>query len=201
MARVVADCRQFPSEKNCTLAISGEPEHVMLAAVAHAIKDHGHEDSPELREMIGRTLKLEATGEVEEAVKKSFKKPDERRAFKAHGYMDVVNLEGGVVMGRARLEPGWKWSNDVKPIAGTESCQAMHTSYVLRGKLTIRMDDGTEIKVQAGDAFQVPAGHDAWVEGDEPYEAIDLTGATFYAKEKEPERARAEAEMSQPSPV
>ncbi len=189
MPRVVADCREFPSEMGCTLTIAGELDEVMRVATEHAISTHGHEDTPRLREDIRGTLHEESampSGEqAGEPVKKSFTEPDEHRPFHEHGYLDVVNLEAGVAVGRAVFEPGWRWSDDVKPIAGTSSCEAAHTGYVVRGRMAIRMDDGTEMEVQAGDAFQIPPGHDAWVEGDEPCEMVDVTGYAEYAKPRE----------------
>lgn len=109
--------------------------------------------------------------------------PDETRKFKAHGYADVVTLED-FTLGRATFEPGWKWSNDVKPIAGTESCQVRHTGFVLSGHMKVRADDGTEMTYGPGDVLLVEPGHDAWVVGDEPCIAYD-TGIAPYAKPQE----------------
>jgi hypothetical protein len=72
---------------------------------------------------------------------KSLDSPDEVREFQANGHLDLVNLGTGAV-GRGVFEPGWRWSNDVKPIAGTDSCQAEHVGYVLSGSMTVKMDDG-----------------------------------------------------------
>ena len=80
------------------------------------------------------------------------------------------------------FEPGWRWSNDVKPIAKTESCEAPHFQYHVSGKLAIRMDDGTELVAGAGDITSLPSGHDAWVVGDEPVVVVDWYGASNYAK-------------------
>ena len=74
---------------------------------------------------------------------KRFEAPDEVRAFPAHGRVDLVNLGSGPV-GRGTFEPGWRWSNDVKPLAGTDSCQVSHVGYVISGSMTVRMDDGSE---------------------------------------------------------
>ena len=82
---------------------------------------------------------------------------------------------GSVTVGRAKLEPGWRWSNDVKPIAGTTSCQVHHKGYVVSGRLHVVMDDGTEADLGPGDAHEVPPGHDAWVVGDEPYVGVDFS--------------------------
>jgi hypothetical protein len=113
---------------------------------------------------------------------KNFDRPDERRDFKDHGYLEVVNFPDGTVFGRAIFEPGWRWSNDVKPIAGTESCEASHNGYVVSGSMTIRMNDGTEFTVKAGDVFHLPPGHDAWVNGNERCVMLDFGGYKDYAK-------------------
>ena len=80
------------------------------------------------------------------------------------------------------FEPGWRWSNDVKPIAGTDSCEAPHFQYHVSGRLAIRMDDGTEFVAGPGDITVLPSGHDAWVVGDEPVVTVDWFGATNYAR-------------------
>jgi uncharacterized protein YjlB len=112
---------------------------------------------------------------------RSLDAPDETRPFAAHGRMDVVQV-GETTVGRGVFEPGWRWSDDVKPIAGTDSCLANHTIYVLSGRMAIRMDDGTEIEIGPGDAIVIPPGHDAWTVGDEACIAIDTTGVARYAK-------------------
>lgn len=105
--------------------------------------------------------------------------PSETRQFVAHGHMDVVTLDG-FTLGRAVFEPGWRWSQDVKPLAGTESCQARHTGMCLSGTMTVRGDDGTELTLSAGDVFVIEPGHDAWTVGDEPCVLVD-TAVTGYA--------------------
>ncbi|GAA2814275.1 cupin domain-containing protein [Saccharopolyspora taberi] len=110
---------------------------------------------------------------------KDLARPDEKREF-GHGEMELVELPG-VTVGRAHMHPGWRWSNDVKPIVGTESCQQPHTMYVLSGKIHIVMDDGQEADVEAGQSAVVSPGHDAWVVGDEDFVAIDWTAAATYA--------------------
>ena len=86
------------------------------------------------------------------------------------------------------LQPGWRWSADVKPIAGTDSCEAPHFQYHLAGQLAIRMDDGTELVAGPGDITSLPSGHDAWVVGDEDVVTVDWYGASNYAKQQEPSR-------------
>jgi quercetin dioxygenase-like cupin family protein len=95
---------------------------------------------------------------------KNLNTPDETRPFKANGRVDLVNV-GGMVVGRGVFEPGWRWSEHVKPIAQTESCQAVHAGYVLSGRMHVRMDDGTEGEVGPGDVMVAGPGHDAWVIG------------------------------------
>jgi mannose-6-phosphate isomerase-like protein (cupin superfamily) len=107
------------------------------------------------------------------------KKPDDVRKF-TNGKVELANL-GDATIGRITLEPGWKWSKDVKPIANTNSCQLPHTQYVISGRLRVRMDDGTEQEFGLGEAMYIPPGHDAWVAGNEPFVAVDFTGMKGYA--------------------
>src|SRR6202008_3985611 len=86
---------------------------------------------------------------------------DEVREFH-NGKAEILQV-GDAEIGRLVLEPGWRWSNDVKPIAGTTSCEAPHFQYHVSGRLAIRMDDGTEFVAEAGDVTSLPSGHDAWV--------------------------------------
>jgi hypothetical protein len=111
---------------------------------------------------------------------KSLDTPDETRGFD-NGEVRIVNVAGATI-GRAVFNPGWRWSNDVKPIAGTASCEAPHTGYIVSGRLHIRMDDGTEAEVGPGEAYVVSPGHDGWVVGDEPVVALDWSGSADYAK-------------------
>jgi len=104
---------------------------------------------------------------------------DDVRKF-TNGKVELANL-GDTTIGRITLEPGWKWSNDVKHIVNTNSCQLPHTQYVISGRLRVRMDDGTEQECGPGEALYVPPGHDAWVVGNEPFVAVDITGMKEYA--------------------
>lgn len=115
------------------------------------------------------------------AAARDFNRPDERRPFKAHGHLDLVELNDGLMVGKAVFEPGWRWSNDVKPLAETESCEAEHLGYCLSGTMVVRMNDGEEIRIQPGQAFHLRPGHDAWIEGDEPCELLDFAGYKDYA--------------------
>jgi len=114
------------------------------------------------------------------AEQKKLSSPDETRPFEK-GKAELVNIGGGVV-GKLTLEPGWKWSEHVKPIAKTEWCEAPHFQYHASGRLHVQMADGTEFEAVAGDVTALPSGHDAWVVGDEPVVLIDWSGASNYAK-------------------
>jgi quercetin dioxygenase-like cupin family protein len=113
---------------------------------------------------------------------KNLGSPDETRPFADKGRAEVVNV-GGTTIIRGTFEPGWRWSEHVKPLAGTESCQAGHTGYMVSGRMHIRMDDGTEQEAGAGDAVRIEPGHDAWIVGDETCVFIDFT-APDYAKQR-----------------
>jgi mannose-6-phosphate isomerase-like protein (cupin superfamily) len=111
---------------------------------------------------------------------KDFAKSDEVRTF-GHGRVELLNIGGGSV-GRLVLEPGWRWSVDVKPIAGTEWCEAPHFQYVVSGRLHVKMKDGQEFDLGPGSVSHLPSGHDAWVVGNQPVEIVDWYGATNYAR-------------------
>lgn len=115
-----------------------------------------------------------------DAEMKSLKKPDETRTFEK-GKIDVVQIGGGTV-GQATFEPGWKWSTHVKPIAGTDLCQAPHFMYQSAGRMKVVMADGSEFESGPGDVVVIPPGHDAWVVGNDAVEVIDWGGAANYAK-------------------
>jgi quercetin dioxygenase-like cupin family protein len=107
--------------------------------------------------------------------RKRFDRPDETRQ-PPKGQMAILNLANGMTFMRGTLEPGWRWSEHLKPTAGTDSCQAAHAGYVLAGRLRVRLDDGSEEEFGQGDVMVVPPGHDAWVVGDEPFTVVDVTG-------------------------
>src|SRR6185295_13347567 len=98
---------------------------------------------------------------------KSVSSPDEVRPFADHGNAAVVTVGGRPVI-YGTFEPGWRWSEDLKPIAGTHSCEASHALYVISGRMAVRMDDGQEGEIGPGDVATIEPGHDAWVVGDEP---------------------------------
>lgn len=107
--------------------------------------------------------------------RRSVESPDEVREFPL-GRMDIVHIAGGEV-GRMTLQPGWKWSEHLKPIVRTELCEAPHFQFVISGRLGVRMEDGRELEIGPGDVAVLPSGHDAWVVGDEPVVAVDWGGA------------------------
>ena len=124
---------------------------------------------------------MSATPQKQAITKKSFDSPDETRNI-SKGKVEVVNLGETTAM-RATFEPGWKWSESVKPMAGTESCEVAHLVYIISGRMGLRMNDGTETEIGPGDVATIPPGHDAWIIGDEPCVAVDFQGGSTYAKQ------------------
>ena len=119
---------------------------------------------------------------------KSLDSPDETRSFDK-GKMQIAQIDE-VTAGRVTLEPGWKWSECVKPLAGTDSCQVQHTGYVVSGQMKIVMDDRSEMDLGPGDAYVIEPGHDAWVVGNEPFVGVDVSSemVEVFAKEEEEEK-------------
>ncbi|MFK0298010.1 cupin domain-containing protein [Brevundimonas sp. NPDC090276] len=95
--------------------------------------------------------------------------------------VEVVRLSDAT-LGRFSFEPGWKWSECIKPVVKTDSCQLAHIGHVVSGHLTVRMDDGTQKTLSPGTSYAIPPGHDAWVEGDEGFVGIEVLSAGQYAK-------------------
>ncbi|GAB2442342.1 cupin domain-containing protein [Nocardia tengchongensis] len=121
-------------------------------------------------------------GQGRNLIVRSLDTPDETRPFEAEsGRMDLVETPFGA-LGRAVFEPGWRWSTHIRPIAGTDTCQAMHVGYCVSGRMRIRMDDGSESDLGPGDYLFCPPGHDAWVVGDEACVMLDWAGAAHYAQ-------------------
>src|SRR3954454_19800830 len=117
-----------------------------------------------------------------ELMGKKFDSPDEVREFTdGKGRVEMVDLNGHAV-GLGTFEPGWRWSENVKPLAGTDSCQVEHIGFVLEGRMALKMDDGTEREFGPGDAFHMPPGHDAWIVGDETCKLLDFGGLKGYAQ-------------------
>lgn len=109
-----------------------------------------------------------------------FTRPDEVRTFEK-GRLELIHTPAGDV-GRMVLSPGWRWSEHVRPIAGTDLCQQTHVGYQISGRLRIRLADGTTFDAEPGQVGIVPPGHDAWVAGDETVVLLDWAGATGYAR-------------------
>ena len=115
-----------------------------------------------------------------EVILKRFELPDESRVFEK-GKLEIVRL-GGMTIGRASYEPGWRWSEHVSPIAGTPFCEVEHVGMVLSGRATAAIKDGAEVELTAGTIFYVPpVSHDSWVIGDEPYVSLHFLGTEQYA--------------------
>lgn len=111
----------------------------------------------------------------------AFDTPDEVREG-GNWRLELVNLAGDARVGRLTPQPGWRWSQDVKPVAGADWCMAPHQSYQLSGRLHVAMEDGAKLEVVAGEVSSLPPGHDAWVVGDETVVAIDWQGASVWAR-------------------
>jgi quercetin dioxygenase-like cupin family protein len=117
-----------------------------------------------------------------DVILKRFDLPDEVRTFEK-GKFELVHV-GGMTIGRATYEPGWKWSEHVGKALGKTVCDVEHVGIVVAGSATAAMNDGRIFEMRAGDIFHIEAGHDSWVVGDEPYVSIHLMGATDYAAKK-----------------
>ena len=113
-------------------------------------------------------------------ISKSFDVPDETRT-PDKTKVEVIRL-GGASVARLTFQPGWRWSECVKPVAGTDSCQARHVGTIVAGRLHVIHDDGTEAEVRPGDAYVIEPGHDAWVVGDEAAVAFEFDSAETYAR-------------------
>jgi len=156
-------------------------------ALVHALIEYGEGGERAAASTIGARLWEDAMPATEREVTvpgleiKSVKSPDETRPFADKGGAAVVNVSGHPVL-YGTFEPGWKWSDHVKPIAGTASCQAPHLLYCLSGRMKIVMGDGSEGEIGPGDVASIDPDHDAWVVGDEPCVAVDFGGIAEYAK-------------------
>jgi hypothetical protein len=111
---------------------------------------------------------------------KSFASPDEVRT-PSKTRVEIVRLQG-MTFGRFNLAPGWRWTECLKPVMKTDLCELPHTGYAVSGRIVIRLKDGTQKTVKAGDAYTIPPGHEAWVEGNEPFVGVELMSAEQYAK-------------------
>ena len=118
---------------------------------------------------------------MNEVIQKRFEHPDEIREFTL-GKFEIVRL-GGLTIGRATYQPGWKWSEHVRPFAGTPFCEVEHVGFVIAGRATAAMADGSIAEFSPGTLFYVPpVPHDSWVVGDEPYVSLHFLGADQYTK-------------------
>lgn len=112
---------------------------------------------------------------------RSFDSPDETRPFEGKGKLDVILIAGRSIA-RGTFEPGWRWSENVKPIAQTDSCQVHHVGYCESGRMTVHLDDGTDLEIEAGKVYEIPPGHDAEVVGDEPCVMLEIADDAGYAQ-------------------
>src|SRR5215211_7490270 len=112
--------------------------------------------------------------------RRRFSEATDVRRF-SHGHIDVVEMDDNVV-GRMTYEPGWRWSVDIKPIAGGVACQFHHLGFTVSGRLRVEMSDGAELETGPNEVFEFPPGHDAWVVGDEPWVAIDFEAMRTYGR-------------------
>jgi quercetin dioxygenase-like cupin family protein len=119
---------------------------------------------------------------MDDVILKRFEDPDELRTFEK-GKFEVIHV-GGMTIGRATYQPGWKWSVHVGDAAGAKSCRVEHVGMVVSGRATAAMDDGLVIEMKAGDVFYIAPGHDSWVVGEEPYVSLHFMGANEYAQAK-----------------
>ena len=117
---------------------------------------------------------------IENFETKSHESPDETRTPKKTR-VEIVRMEAFTI-GRFRFEPGWRWSECIKPVVKTDSCQMSHVGHAVSGRLTVRMKDGREKTITGGQSYTIPPGHDAWVEGNEPFVALEVMSAEQYAK-------------------
>jgi len=141
------------------------------------IKSEGTFDSSRANHPTGKRGKAVMAGKAED---RNFGKADEVRVF-PKGKLELMTI-GGATIGRATLEPGWRWSTSVQPIAKTRSCEAPHFQYHVSGTLKVVMDDGTEFVCKPGDVSVLPSGHDAWVVGNENVVIVDFQGMKDYAR-------------------
>jgi class 3 adenylate cyclase len=112
-------------------------------------------------------------------VVRSFATADDHVEFSG-GILDLISM-GALTFGREVLEPGWRWSKDVRPIAGTDRCEFHHVGYQVSGRWICEDRDGTQVEIGPGDIYDTPPGHDSWVLGDEPCVAIDFQGIAGWA--------------------
>jgi mannose-6-phosphate isomerase-like protein (cupin superfamily) len=108
---------------------------------------------------------------------RSLIKPDESAVLADGSTLDTIRMENGLTVSKAVLQPGWNYADHVRPLSGTETCQAPHQQVVIAGTAHVKEDDGTEFDVGPGDVYTASPGHTAWVTGDEPLIAFDVSFA------------------------
>ncbi len=111
---------------------------------------------------------------------KSYNSPDEVRTPNKTR-VEIVRL-GDISLGRMTLQPGWRWSESIKPVVKTDTCQLNHVGYAISGRLTVRLSNGTQKTISAGEAYTIPPDHEAWVEGNEPFVGIEMQSAEELSK-------------------
>lgn len=110
-----------------------------------------------------------------------FSEPDEVRRPEPHATIEVVRLDGGEI-GRYTFQPGWRWSEHIRPVVGGDSCQTEHLGFVVSGRMGVETTDGSTGEIGAGSVYHIPPGHDGWVVGDEPVVVVEFQGAARYAR-------------------
>ena len=121
--------------------------------------------------------------------KQNLREADEVRRTEK-GRLELVRL-GGTTLARMVLEPGWRWSEDLKPVVGTETCEVRHLLYIVSGRLHVRMNSGEDLLLEPGDFATIAPGHEAWVEGDERVVGLELQSGEVLAKGAHTEMKRA----------
>ena len=111
---------------------------------------------------------------------RSLDSAEESRTFD-NGKAEIATVAGSTVA-RFTFQPGWRWSESVKKLVGTDSCQTHHVGYAMSGHLHVMADDGAEQEIRAGDAYNIPPGHDGWVVGDEAFRSVEFRSAADNAK-------------------
>ena len=157
------------------------PNTRLKLAARRRLRNESFFSAPQLkRGPLGSTTMI-SPGSIDDVVLKRFEAPDEVREF-TRGRFELVTI-GGMTIGRATYQPGWKWSVDVGPTVGETWCRVQHLGLVLQGKAVAAFDDGRIWELAPGSLFHIPADpHDSWVVGDEPYVSLHFLGASHYAK-------------------
>jgi len=171
--------------RNAIQATREEPLHdwVVVAVWDHAggeVGVYGESDPLQLKGYLHSGIWSVAHAEPGERPRRDMDAAADVRSF-PHGRMDVVRL-GGSTIGRGTFEPGWRWSESVGPIVGTDMCSLPHVGYVLSGRMMIAPEDGDGFEISAGDAVNISPNHDSWTVGDEPCVVLEILSAERYGK-------------------